>query len=32
MKRVVCGLLFVIAALVGYRVVSDYAEETRDFR
>lgn len=32
MKKVLCGVLFAIAALVGYRAVSDLMEESRDFR
>lgn len=32
MRKGFCGLLFMIAALVGYRLVSDYMEDVRDFR
>ncbi|GEM_PF-5911346 len=32
MKRVFCGLLFVFAALIGYRAVTELMEDTRDFR
>ncbi len=31
MKNFLYGLLFVLAALVGYRVASEYLEDTRDF-
>lgn len=32
MKKFLCGTLFVLAALVGYRAVTDYMEDSRDFR
>lgn len=32
MKRIFCGALFIVAALVGYRAVSDLMEDSRDFR
>lgn len=32
MKNTVCGILLVLTSLVGYRLLSDYLEDTRDFR
>lgn len=32
MKKICYGILLVIAAMVGYRLVSDMMEEERDFR
>jgi len=32
MRKTLYGLLLVIAALVGYRIVSDMLEDERDFR
>jgi amino acid transporter len=31
MKNFLYGMLLVLVALVGYRVASDYLEDTRDF-
>ncbi len=31
MKKFFCGLLIVLASLIGYRMVSDYLEDNRDF-
>jgi len=32
MRKTLYGIFFVIAALVGYRIVSDILEDERDFR
>jgi len=31
-NRTLCSILLVVASLVGYRLISDYIEDTRDFR
>ncbi|SHG91308.1 hypothetical protein SAMN05421787_101652 [Virgibacillus pantothenticus] len=31
-NKTLCGIFLVIASLIGYRLLSDYMEETRDFR
>ncbi|MBP1968302.1 hypothetical protein J2Z83_000394 [Virgibacillus natechei] len=32
MRKGLCGIVLVLAALVGYRLASDYLEDTRDYR
>ncbi|MBM7598795.1 uncharacterized protein YxeA [Virgibacillus halotolerans] len=32
MKKILCGILFVLTAIIGYRVASECLEESRDFR
>jgi hypothetical protein len=31
-NKTFCSILLVIASLVGYRLLSDYLEDSRDFR
>lgn len=31
-NKTLCSILLVIASFVGYRLLSDYMEDTRDFR
>ncbi|CDQ40315.1 hypothetical protein M948_16425 [Virgibacillus sp. CM-4] len=31
-NKTLCGIFFVIASVIGYRVLSDYMEDSRDFR
>ncbi len=32
MKNFLCGVLLVLASVVGYRLASDYLEDNREFR
>ncbi|CDO02435.1 hypothetical protein BN988_00897 [Oceanobacillus picturae] len=31
-NKTLCGFLLVLASLVGFRLLSDYMEDSRDFR